>query len=125
MNANRDMLENQLEKYEAQLKSLKSYIKELNDMTAKYGTDREQFEVDLAEAENDAGYYEGEIARVKKELGGLDKAPGTGGGADTVLPHTAKQGVGSLLFSSIGFVVGALLGSRLKSRRSGQDSSEK
>ena len=125
MNTNRDMLENQLEKYEAQLKSLNSYIKELNDMTAKNGTDREQFETDLLEAENNADYYEGEIAQVKKELGALDKAPGTGHGAGTVLPHTVKQGVGSLFFSSIGFVAGALLGSKLKSRRSGQDSSEK
>ena len=125
MNTNRDMLENQLEKYEAHLKSLNSYIKELGDMTAKYGTSREQFETDLLEAENDAAYYEGEIARVKKELRGLDKAPGTGHEADRVLPRTVKQGVGSLLFSSIGFVAGALLGSKLKSRRSDQDSSEK
>ena len=125
MNTNRDMLENQLEKYEAQLKSLNSYIKELNDMTAKNSTGREQFETDLLEAENNADYYEGEIAQVKKELRALDKAPATGHGAGMVLPHTVKQGVGSLLFSSIGFVAGALFGSKLKSRRSGQDSSEK
>jgi hypothetical protein len=125
MNANRDMLEDQMEKYEAQLKSLNSYIKELNDTTAKNGTDRAQFEVDLLEAENNADFYGGEIALLKKELGGLDKSPGTGYGGDTVLPHTVKQGVGSLIFSSISFVAGALFGSKLKSRRSGKETTEK
>jgi hypothetical protein len=124
MNANRDLLEDQLEKYETQLKSLNSYIKELNDVTAKNGTDRAQFEEDLLEAENNTSFYEGEIARVKNEIGGLDKAPATGYGGDTVLPRTVKRGVGSLIFSSVGFVAGALFGSKLKSRRSSKDAPE-
>jgi hypothetical protein len=121
MKANREILETELEKYESQLKGFKSYIKELNDMTAKLGTDREQFEQDLIEAENNVTFYEGEVQRVKKELG---KYGGTGyekGAPDAVLPRTVKQGIGSFLFSSVSFVAGAILGSKMKAKRTGQD----
>jgi|ERR1044071_1023471 hypothetical protein len=125
MNVNRDMLEDQLQDYETQLKCLKSYLKELNDMTAKHGTDREHFESDLFEAEHNIKYYGGEIARLKKEIRALEKASGTGGGGPaTMLPQTVKQGVGLLILSALSFGVGALLGSTLNSRQGGKDSSE-
>lgn len=120
MNSNPDDLEGQLQKYEAQLNGFNSYIKELKDRTAELGTGKEQFEIDLLEAENNVRYYEDEIARVKKELGTSNKAPRLQAGADTILPKTVKQGVGSLIFSSISFVAGAVLGSMLKSRRGGK-----
>lgn len=70
------MLEDQLESYEAQLRSLNSYIKELNDKTAAHGTEKAHFEVDLMEAEHNIKYYEGEIARIRelieKESGGAN-----------------------------------------------------
>jgi hypothetical protein len=123
MNASRESLEDQLQEHEAELRSLKSYRKELSDMTAKHGTDRDQFESDLREVEHNVEYYEGEVARIKselKEIGG--DTPYKGGSAppygapDTVLPRTMKQGVGSLLFSVISFGAGVLLGSKLSSR---------
>jgi hypothetical protein len=123
MDANRESLEDQLERHESQLKSLKSYRKELNDMTAKHGTERAEFESDLFEVEHNVKYYEGEVARIKSELKEIGEyAPDKGGarppyGApDTVLPRTMKQGVGSLLFSAISFAAGMLLGSKLNSR---------
>jgi len=36
MEANRGIMENQLEKYEAQLVGLKSFLRELNDKTAEH-----------------------------------------------------------------------------------------
>ncbi len=126
MNVSRDMLEDQLQDYEMQLKCLKSYLKELNGMTTKHGTGREHFESDLFEAEHNIKYYGGEIARLKNEIRALEKPSGTGGGggAATMLPQTVKQGVGLLILSAISFGVGALLGSTLNSRRGGKDSSE-
>lgn len=124
MNVSRDMLEDQLQHYETQLKSLKSYLKELNDVCAKHGTGREHFESDLFEAEHNIKYYAGEIARLKHEIRALEKALGSGGGggATAMLPQTMKQGIGSLILSAISFGVGALLGSKLNSRRGGKDS---
>ena len=121
MKASREMLEQQLEKHEEKLRGFRSYIEELNDMTAKFGTPREQFEEDSMEARQNIKYYEGEIARVKQEIEELPEAGRPQTGADAILPQTVKQGIGSLILSSISFVAGALIGSRLKSRRSSED----
>lgn len=105
------ILEDQLEDYSAQLKSLNSYITELKSTTAKHGTDPPQFEDDLREADHNLQYYQGEIARLKKELESNPAKPGI----------IAKPGVLSLVLSPISFLVGALLGSRLKTRRDSRD----
>lgn len=68
MNENSEILQTQLEKYEAQLKCFKSYIRELNDRTAEHGTEREHFETDLLEAEHNVKYYEAEIALVREQI---------------------------------------------------------
>jgi chromosome segregation ATPase len=119
MSISPDALQDQLERYEAELKSIKSYIKALNDMTSKHGTEEEHFESDLFEAEHNVQYYEAEIARIKTELKSANRAPREQ--ANTVLPQTIRQGVGSLLFSSIGFLAGVFLGSRLSARREDKD----
>lgn len=124
MNSNPDDLAGQLRKYETQLSSLNSYIKELKDRATELGTDKEQFAIDLLEAENNVRYYEGEIARVKEQMRSSTRGPRLQAGADAILPKTVKQGVGSLIFSSISFVAGAILGSMMKSRRGGKDTRE-
>ena len=124
MKAGRDILEDQQQRYETQLKSLNSYVKELKNMAAKHGTDPAQIEEDLREAENNIKYYEGEIARVKGEMKESGRHPPAKGEADNLLPRTVKQGLGSLIFSSISFVAGAVLGSKLKSKRKSQDAPE-
>jgi hypothetical protein len=122
MKPNKDMLEDRLEGYEEELKGLNSYLQELKTTTTNLGTDHEQFEDDLMEAEQNIGYYQGEIAGIKAELGEPAKpAPGKPG-PGIILPQTARQGIGSVVFSSISFIVGALLGSRLKSRKDSKDS---
>jgi hypothetical protein len=125
MKASREILERQLEEHEEKLRGLHSYVKELSDTTAKLGTEREQFEEDLMEAQQNIKYYESEIARLKHEVGGLPKAGRPQTGADAILPQTVKQGIGSLIISSISFVAGALIGSKLKSRRGSEDKEEK
>ena len=118
MKPNREMMEDQLETCEDQLKSFTSYLHELKDTTAKLGTDSTQFEEDLMEVENNVKYYGGEVARLKTEIGKLGKAaPQARTAVDSVLPHTLKQGMGSLLLSSISFAAGMLLGSMLNERR--------
>ena len=121
MKASRDMLEDQLQDYENQLASLSSYLTELKDTTARCGTDKEHFAGDVAEAEHNILYYTGEIARIKQELTKSANAGSPQTGADTILPRTKRQGLGSLIISSISFVAGAFLGSRLKSRRGSTD----
>lgn len=116
--------EERLEEYEGQLGSLNSYLKELKAMTAKHGTDASHFEEDLMEIEHNIKYYEDEIAGLKGAVGKSAKAAYSQTGSDTILPHTAKQGIGTLIISSISFVAGALLGLRLKSRRAGKNGPE-
>ena len=117
MKVSREILEDQQERYETQLSSLYSYVKELTEMTAKYGTDPAQYEEDMWEAKHNIEYYEGEIARVKDELRECGAEAPAKGEPDNLLPRTVKQGLGSLIFSSISFVAGLILGSRLKSGR--------
>jgi hypothetical protein len=118
MKANREILEDHLERYEKQLASLNSYIKELKDMTARHSTEKEHFGEDLMEAEHNVKYYEDEIARIKKEIKNLPYGQGR---KDSILPRTAKQCINSAIISSISFVAGAVLGSRLKSRKGGKE----
>lgn len=100
MKVTRQMLEGQLENNEQKLKGLRSSLTELNAMTANHATDKEHFQQDLMEAEHNISFYEGEVARLKQEIGKLPKEGRPT--ADNILPHTAKQGIGPLLFSSIG-----------------------
>lgn len=121
MKAVNEVLEEQLETYEEKLKGLKSYIKELSSMCEKHGTSEEHLKEDQLEAENNIKYYEDEIARIKREMGKSPEPKPTQTIPDTILPQTAKQGLGSLIISSISFVAGALLGASLKSRRGKKD----
>lgn len=116
MKPDRETLEDHLEKYEEQLRGLKSYLKELKDMTTRHGTASEHFEGDLREAKHNITYYEGEIARIKEEIGQSGKGERPKPTKDTILPRTAKQGIGSFVISSVSFITGAVLGSKLKSR---------
>jgi hypothetical protein len=125
MDANRETLEAQLIQYESQLKGLKSFVKELKARTAEYGTDKEHFETDLLEAEHNIKYYEEAIGHLKNEIGGSAKGGRAQSGTDTILPRTAKQCIGSFVFSSVSFIAGAILGSKLKSRGEGQGKEQK
>ena len=122
MQSIKETLEDELEDYEDKLKGCSSFLQELKTTTNKLGTEPAQYEEDQHETEHNIKFYEGEIARLKAEVGEPVKPappppeqakPGLGG----VLPQTSRQGIGSVIFSSIGFVFGALLGSRLKSRK--------
>ena len=119
MKAKRDVLEDQLQEYEQQVRGLKAYVKELTDQAARHGTEKSEYEMDVIEAEHNVKFYEDEIARIRKELGG-----GARGGrhphAGTILPRTARQGIGSFVFTAIGFVTGVFLGSQLKSGSKGR-----
>jgi hypothetical protein len=124
MDIDTELLQDDLDRYQAQLKSIKSYLKELNGMTDRHGTDSMHFEGDLLEAKHNEEYYENEIARIKAELRKTGKASPVRAGADTVLPQTLKQGAGLLIFSSIGFVAGVLLGIVLMAGRDNKDRSD-
>lgn len=122
MKANKEILADELEDYEEKLKGSSSFLQELKTTTTNLNTEPAQYEEDQHEAEHNIKFYEAEIARLKAEVGGPVKPmpptpesgkPGLGG----ILPQTSRQGIGSVIFSSIGFVFGALLGSRLKSRK--------
>ncbi len=113
MKAKRDVLEDQLQEYEQQVRELNSYIAELTGQAEKHGTGKSEYEMDVIEAEHNVKFYEAEIARIKKELGGTRGRPPYAG---TILPRTARHGIGSFVFTAIGFVTGVFLGSQLKSR---------
>lgn len=122
MKPNKEILEDELEDCEDKLKGSASFLQELKTTTTKLATEPAQYEDDQHEAEHNIKFYEAEIARLKAEVGRPSKPappppepakPVLGG----VLPQTARQGIGSVVFSSIGFVVGALFGSRFKSRK--------
>ena len=69
MGTERDTLEDTLQDYEQRLRGLNSYLKELKDRVAEHGTPEESLTDDLTEAGHNIAYYEGEIARIKGELG--------------------------------------------------------
>lgn len=121
MQPSRESLEQALESYGEKLRGFNSFIKELNAMTAKHGTDKAQFEEDLMEAAQNVKYYAGEIAQVKSQLGKLPKAerPQPLKGAS---PLTAN--IGPFTLAAISFVVGAILGATLKSGGSSSKDSE-
>lgn len=120
MKDDREMLEDQLSQYESRLRGLKSFVKELQARTAEHGTDGEHFEMDLLEAEHNIKYYEEAIAHLKGETGKPAKSERPQSEPDTILPRTAKQCISSFVFSSVSFVAGAILGSKLKSRSDSQ-----
>jgi hypothetical protein len=109
------LLEENLEDYQQSLAGLKSFVKELKTMTTKHGTDPQHFEEDLREAEHT--FYEAEIVRVKKEIGGPARPGPTQPGVGP-----SRPGITSLIFSSIGFIAGTLFGSTLKSRKDNESS---
>ncbi len=121
MKPDRATLERLLHTNEQKLSGLSSYLKELNAVTAKHGTEKEHFHEDLTEAEHNITYYEAEIARLKHELGKLPKTGPTQPGGDSLLPKTPKQGISSLIFSSIGFIAGAIFGSKVSARGQRKD----
>jgi hypothetical protein len=120
MKDSRELLEDQLSGYEQQLAGVKSYIKELKDKTTQHGTAKEHFQEDLIEAEHNLKFYQGEIEELKKEIGSSTKPKVPRPGGDSVLPRTKKQGIGSLIISSVSFLAGAVLGSKIKSRKEDQ-----
>ena len=124
MNETRDFLEDEAERYETHLKSLKSFIQTLKETAAKHGTDEAALEGDLIEAEHNISYYEGELGRIREELRGRGHR---GGGYvaprppvyDSVIPRTPRQGAGALILASLGMLAGVLIGSQLASRKRG------
>lgn len=124
MSTNAELLQDQFDKYQEQLMSTKSYIKALKDMTAQHGTDKSHYESDLWEAENNARYYEEEIARLKKELGRAGKALPVKTRTGKALPQSLRPGLSTMVLASISFAAGVLVGSMLLSRGDGQKSGE-
>lgn len=114
MKSNRELLEDQLENYEEDLRGVSAFAAELKATTARLGTDPAQYEEDLHEAEHNIKFYEGEIALLKKALGATKPKPKP---SPEPISHTPKPGIGSIIASSISFLVGALLGSKIKSRK--------
>ena len=119
MNENSRLLTHELVSYEEQLKSLNSYVKELSAMAAQYGTDTSQFEVDLAEAQNNVTYYEGEVERIKQELAESDKTVAAPDEPPTI--PLLRQGIGALILAAVSFVAGAILASKLSSGPDSKD----
>jgi len=115
MQPNRQILEAQLKTYQDKLRSLSSYDTELKAMTGKHSTPRVQYESDLIKAEHNIEFYVAEIARIKKALGAFAPIGRPGSVPGTLRPRITKPGFGAAVFSSISFIAGALLGSRLKS----------
>ena len=116
MKSNREALEDQLENYEEDLRGVSAFAAELKATTARLGTEPAQFEEDLREAEHNIKFYEGEIALIKKALG-TEPKPKPKPSPGPIPSHGPKPGVVSIIASSISFLVGALLGSKLSSRK--------
>lgn len=87
MKADHGTLEDRLNYYEGELKSLRSYVKELNDRAAEHGTEKEHYATDLIEAEHNIKYYEGEIALIKEVI---EKGP-EGGAAFIVYQDASRE----------------------------------
>ena len=121
MKNHREILEDQLEECSSKLESARSYITELTSTTTKHGTEPAHFEEDLREAEHNAQYYLGEVTRLEKEIAQSPNAkPGNIAKPGTI-GNFAKPGIIALALTPISFLLGALLGSRLKAGRDTKD----
>jgi uncharacterized protein YegP (UPF0339 family) len=60
MSDNREILKGQHSKFEEKARGLKAYVKELTEVAAKCGTDEALFKDDLAKAQGDLEFYEGQ-----------------------------------------------------------------
>jgi len=118
MKNHREILEDRLEDNSSKLDSTSSYIEELKRTTSQLGTDPTIFAEDLMEAEHNAHYYQAEIDRLKKEIAA---SPATTPGSSSKPGNVSRPGLLALALSPIGFLLGALLGSKLKTRRSDKD----
>ena len=116
MKASREVLEDHLKNQQEGLNSLRSYVTELKAMTAKYGTDAGQFEEDLREAEHNIAFYEARVTILKSEIDASESGKPTQTG-ETPAPQGYSRGLSSVVFSSLGFIAGALFGSKIKSRK--------
>jgi len=74
MNDQRAMLETHKSHCEERVRSLRSYVNELTEMSAKCGTDEALFHEDISKARCDIEYYESQAAGCDSEL---DKADGS------------------------------------------------
>jgi uncharacterized protein YegP (UPF0339 family) len=70
MNDQRAMLETHKSHCEEKVRGLKSYVRELTEMSAKHGTDEALLHEDLSKAKCDIEYYESQTA-------GVDEADGS------------------------------------------------
>ena len=116
MKASRDVLEDRLKAQQEELNGLRSYVTELKAMTAKHGTGAELVEQDLREAEHNIAYYEARVTMLKSEIDASESGKPTQT-EGTPAPQGSRRGINSVVFSSLGFIAGALFGSRIKSRK--------
>jgi hypothetical protein len=116
MKASREILEDRLKSQQDQVSSLRSYVNELKALTARHGTDPAQFEDDLREAEHNIIYYEAQCTGLENEIAASAGSKPTQTGRSPA-PPSSRPGLSSVIFSSIGFIAGALVGSRVKPRK--------
>lgn len=117
MRTSRELLENQLERYENELNETKAYVKELKSTAAAPGgVDEEHFAQHLSEAEHNINYYEGGIKRVKDELRNYSSSGEPRRGLAAILPELPTEGTGAVILLGIGVAVGILIGSAMSGR---------
>lgn len=68
MNEQHAMLETHKTHCEEKVRGLKSYVKELTEMSAKHGTDESLLHDDLSKAKCDIEYYEGQVTAMDAAL---------------------------------------------------------
>lgn len=68
MNEQRAILETQKSRCEEKVRGLKAYVRELTEMSAKYGTDEALLHEDLSKAKCDIEYYESQATGLCEEL---------------------------------------------------------
>jgi uncharacterized protein YegP (UPF0339 family) len=72
MSDNRDILKAQRAKFEERARGLKSYVRELTETAAKYGTDEALIGGDLTKAKGDLEFYEAQAGQIAEALGDAD-----------------------------------------------------
>lgn len=114
MQEQRALLEGERSEMREKLRNLRAYAAALRQRVAEHATDEQHFEQDLMRAENDAAYYEAEVARLTDALAG-----GRGRGGPSAAGPSPLGGV-PLVATSVAFVAGVLLGWTMLPRRDGR-----
>ena len=117
MQDQRAMLEDERSALREKLQRARAYASALRQRAEEHDLDEQHYRHELIKAENDAQYYEAEVARLGEAL---SATPAAGKKSSVGLPYLGEVGGTSVAAACVAFGLGVLLGWALLPPRGGR-----